>query len=442
MKKQYYLISLFLLSILIFNINFTLIIAFGEDDDDGISDDFEEKNKRYVEVGIGENEIEVESVRRSEVDRDEIRVLIFFDEDGLYLGLRYRSKLESECELEFGILFHEIIEFNDTNKNGMYNPEIDHKIETIPLNDFKPVVYETSDISNDTSLHHLKIQTVNNIFTANIYFAEEFVILENSLITPTQAKIDIAISNFDSINNSSQLALYTILDYEGDYEIKEETEDEREGYAENESGVITTLYNFTGYFTWRNNAVVDKNLENILVNEVIADEYNEYGQGLFINYPNGEHIYHDHKIGIENLLIPIDKPDSLIPLIILIFVIGAVSASSAYAIHYYVKHRGLTIKLDRDREAYYSETFENGLDEEPYDGKLALQILAGENAVEKLSLINNINITAISEEFFEKLNRLDWESFDRSEFILEMLALLPKERQSILDEMIEKSNLI
>ncbi|MCK4381110.1 MAG: hypothetical protein KAW51_08240 [Candidatus Lokiarchaeota archaeon] len=442
MKKQYYLMSIFLLSILLFNINFTLTIASGENDDDGINDDFEEKNKRHIEVGIGENEIVVESVRRSEVDRDEIRAFIFFDEDGLYIGLRYRSKLESDCELEFGILFHEIIEYNDTNKNGMYNPDIDHRIKTLPLNDFKPVFYETSDISGDTSLHYFKIQTVNNIFTACIYFVEEFVVIEKSLITPTQAKIDIAISNYEFESESSQLALYTILDYGEDYEIKEETEDEKEGYAENENGVITTSYDFTGYFTWRNSAVVDKNLENILVNEVNADEYDEYGQGLFINYPNGEHIYHDPKIGIENVLIPIDKPDSLIPLIILISVIGAVSASSAYAINYYVKHRGVTLKLDRDREAYFSESFENGLDEEPYEGKLALQILAGENAIEKLSLINNINITAISEEFFEKLNRFEWESFDRSEFILEMLALSPKERLSILDEMIEKTHLI
>lgn len=438
MKKQYYLMIIFLLSILIFNINFTLTIASGEDYNDGINDDFEEKNKRSIELGIGENEIGVESVRRSEVDRDEIRSLIFFDEDGLYIGLRYRSKLESECELEFGILFHEIIEYNDTNKNGVYNPEIDHRIKTVPLNEFKHVVHETMEISNDTNLHYFKIQTMNNIFTVHIYFAEEFAIVEKSLITPTQAKIDIEISNFDFINENSQLALYTILDYEGDYEIKEETEDEKEGYAENEHAAITKIYNFTGYFSWRDMVVADKNLKSIVVNEFNADEY---GQGLFINYPNGEHIYHDSKIGIENLLIPLDKPDSLIPLIILISVIGAVSASSAYAINYYVKHRGVTLKLDRDREAYFSETFENGLDEEPYDGKLALQILVGENAVEKLSLINDLNITVISEEFFEKLNYFDWESFDRSEFILEMFALPPKERQSILDEMIGKSNL-
>ncbi len=442
MKKQYYLVSIFFLSILIFNIDFILIIVSGEDDDDGINDDFEEKNQRHIEVGIGDNEIGVESVRISEVDGDEIRALIIFDEDGLYIGLRYRSRLESECELEFGILFHEIIEYNDTNKNGMYNPDIDHRIKTLPLNDFKPVVYETSDISSDTSLHSFKIQTEDNIFTAHIYFVEEFVVIEKSLITPTQAKIDITISNYEFASESSQLALYTILDFEGDHEIKEETEDEKEGYAENENGVITTSYDFTGYFTWRNNAVVDKNSEYIIVNEVNTYDYDEYGQGLYFNYPNGEHIYHDHKIGIEDLLIPIDKPDSLIPLIILISVIGAVSASSAYAINYYVKHRGVTLKLDRDREAYFSETFENGLDEELYEGKLALQILAGENAIEKLSLINNINITAISEEFFEKLNRFEWESFDRSEFILEMLALPPKERLSILDEMIEKSNLI
>jgi len=439
MKKQYYLTGLFLLSILILNITFIFTVASGEDDGDGIDDDFEEKNKRYIEINIEGNEIGIESIRRSETNKDEITGLILYDEDGLYIGLRYRSTLETECELEFGILFHEIIEYIDSNSNGIYEPEIDQKINNFSLNDFKPAIHETSDISNGTSLHYIKIQTINDTFTAHIYFVEEFTIVERSLITPTQAKIDIEISNFDFTNESSRLALYTKLEFEGYYDEIEETEDEREGYAENENGMITIMSEFTGFFSWKNNATINEVSKKVYVNEVFFDEDPKHEQGLFINYPNAEHIYHDPKIGIENLLIPIGKPDSLVSLIIIISVIGAVSASAAYSINYYVKHRSPTVKLDKDREAYFSELFENDIDEEPYDGKLALQILRGENAIEKLIKINNINITALSDDFFETINLFEWESHERSEFILEMLALTPIERNSILEEMFKKS---
>ncbi len=441
MKKHYYLISLFLLGILILNISITLISVLGKEQDDGINDDFKEKNKRFIEVGIGENEIGIESIRKSEINRDEIKGHIFFDEDGFYIGLNYKSNLESDWELEFGVLFRSIIEFNDTNQNGIFDPQIDHTIQTFRLSDFKSVVYESSNISEDSSLHYFKIQTVNNVFTAHIYFVEDFVYIEDSLINPTQAKIQIEISNFEFIGENSLLAVYTRIEHEGDFEIQEETYDEKQGYAEKESGVTFTTNDFTGFFSWKDYAIINKNMETIGVNKIVEDEHHEYRKGLFFIYPKGEHIYHDPKIGIENLLIPLEKPDSLIPLIVLVSVIGAVVASSAYVIHYYVKHRGTTLKLKRDREAYLGEIFENEIEEEPYDGKLALQILTMENSIEKLSLIKDINITVISEEFFEKLNRFNWEGVDRSEFIMEMLALTPKERQSILDEMIEKSNL-
>ncbi|MFX1363850.1 MAG: hypothetical protein ACFFCE_14285 [Promethearchaeota archaeon] len=441
MKKQYYFVCFLLLSTIIFSINLTLINTLAEEDNDGINDDFEEINKRVIEVGIHENEIGIESIRKSGTDKDLIRALIFFDEDGLYIGLSYKSEYDSEWKLEFGVLFRAIIEFNDTNKNGMYNPEIDHKIKNVPLNDFKAVVYETSNISSDTSIHSFEIQTSDEIFIAHIYFVEEFVFIEQSLINPTQAKIEIEISNFEFASENSLLALYTRLECEDDYKIQETTDDEKNGYAEKESGVTTTVNGYTGYFTWKDDVIIDEDIENIFINEIVENEHEEYGKGIFLNYPNGEYITHDFKIGIENLLITLKKPDSLVPLIVLASVIGAVVASSAYAVRYFVKHRGVAKKLGRDRDAYFNEIFENGLDEEPFDGKSALQILVGNNSIEKLSLMNDINITVISEEFFEKLNQFDWESFDKSEFIMEMLALSPKERQSILDEMIKKSAL-
>ncbi|MFX1568452.1 MAG: hypothetical protein ACFFCV_08800 [Promethearchaeota archaeon] len=439
MRKKYFLISLVFLGFLIFNRYIYIGIASDEGDNDNIDDDFEELNKRDIEIHTEGSEILIDSIRRNDNNKDEIRSQITYDEEGLKIEIRYRPDLESEFDLEFGIIFRELIEFVDINQNGIYEPEIDQKIQEVPLNEFRSAIYESSNISNNTKLHYIQIQTENEIFIIHIYFAEEFALVEQSLVTPTQAKIDIEISHFIFINESSNLALDIELEYEGNYEEKEETEDEKEGFAEDEEGVATTINDFTGFFTWKRNATIDGISKQIHVSEVKIDKFNEHEQSLYINYPKGEIIYHDPKIGIENILISLKGPSSLIPLIILISVIGAVSVSAAYAINYYGKHKITDAKLERDREDYFNNLFENNEDQEPYDGKLALQILSGENAFEKLSQINNINITALSEDFFEIVNCFEWESQERSEFILEMLALAPLERQLILDEMLKKS---
>jgi hypothetical protein len=439
MKKKYFLISLVFLGFLIFNSYINLGIASDEGDDDNINDDLEELNKRDIEVLIEGNEILVESIKRIDKNRDEIRTIINYNEEGLKIGLAYKSDLESECELEFGITFRELIEFIDQNENGIYEPEIDQKIQNISLNEFRPAIYESWNISSNTKLHYIQIQTENEIFVVHIYFAEEFVFVEHSLITPFQAKIDIEISHFIFLNETSKLALDIELEYEGNYEKQEETEDEDAGYAENEEGVITTINDFTGFFTWKKNAIIDEISSEIRVSEIMINKINEHEQAIYLNYPNGDVIYHDPKIGIEDLLIPLKGSPSLIPIIILVSVIGALSVSAAYAVNYFGKHKVSDVKLERDREEYLNNIIDNGHNDELYDGKLALQILSGENALEKLAHVNNINITALSEKFFDVLNSFQWESQERSEFILEMLALAPLERDLILDEMLKKS---
>lgn len=447
MKNKYYIISLFLLSILFFNFSFGFVNSYNDDnidvndDNDKLNDAFKEVNKRDIEIDIGENEIHVESTRRSDVEKDQINVLIAYDEDGISIGIKYKSKFEAESEFElvFGISFREIIEFVDIeDEDGNYYPEFDHTVQKLQLNNFKPVIYENLSISSDSTLHCLKIQAKNNAFTAHIYFVEEFAVIENSLITPTQMKIDIAISNFDYMNESSQLALYTKLDSEVDFEEEDVTNDEKDDYSSNEKGIITTINNYTGFFTWKENADIDEISKKISVSEIVAGEH---GQKLYINYPRGEHIYHESKLGIEGLLKSIDEPSFPTDLIILMIVIGAISTSVAYSA-YYVIHTSPTKKRKRDREKYFRKNFQKEKLKEPYNGKLAILMLEEENAIEKLSQIENINITILPEDFFEIINRFEWEENEKSEFINEMLALSPYERKLILEEMLKRSNLI
>ena len=446
MKKKNYLISLFLLGIILFNFSFGFAQAFNDkktyfsEDNDNIDDDFEEKNKRHVEVDIVEDQIHIFSVRRSDTKKDQLGILVTYNADGISFVVRYKSKFEVEYEFNivFGVLFRELIEFVDVNEDGVYYPETDLYIQNVQLNNFSDVFYDTTPISNNSELHYLRIRTIDEIFTVHVYIAEEFALVDNVLLTPSQIKIDIEISNFNYINENSQLALSTMLDSEVDFEPEEETEDEKNDYSSNEQGVITTIGNHTGYLTWSQIALIDETLEEISVSPLIGVDH---GQNLFICYSRAENIYHDPRLGIEGILIPLVQSESEFPtnLVVLILIIGAVSMSVIYATYHLVSNKVPTKKREKDREEYFNELFPDEEEYIPYSERSPLQIIFEENALEKLSRIENLNLTIVTEEFFESVNQFEWDLHERENFIREMLALSPFERNSFLEEMTAKS---
>jgi len=438
MRNKYYLISLFLLGIILFNFSFGFVQAFDDfgNDNDNINDEFEDLNKRHVEVDIVEDEIHIFSIKRSENGKDQISIFISYNTDGINFVIRYRSKIgeESEFDIAFRVLIREIIEFVDTNEDGIYHPETDIKIQNVQLNNFFNVTPEIKLISNSSRLHYLRIRTKDEIFAAHLYIAEEFALVDSILITPSQLKIDFEISNFDYFNESSQLALCVELDSESDFEHEEETEDEENGYAESESSFTTSMGNYTGYLTWSNTALINEVIEEISVSPLFVDDH---GQNFYISYPRSEYIYHDLKIGIEDILIPLAKSPSPTNLAVLIILIGAVSVSVIYATYHLVSNKVPTKKREKDREEYFNELFQEEEEYIPYSEISPLQIIFEENALEKLSRIKDLNLTIVSEDFFRLVDQFKWDQNEREVFIHEMFALSPFERRSFLEEMVK-----
>jgi hypothetical protein len=438
MKKKYYLIGIFFLGILFLSLNFNSVSAFDEDDD-RVNDEFEKLNMRNIETDNFTNEFQIDSIRRSDNNKDHIRINIGYDENGISISFVYRSNLEALPEFTFNIVFQEIIEFLDIEENGVYDPEVDQKVQNYSIGDFKPANYTTISITNESSLHYFKISTINNTFTTHIYIAEEFTIVNNTLITPTQLKIDLEILNFNYTNNETNLALYTKLESETNYEYREKTEDETIGYAENEQGVITSFEGNTGYLTWKRFATIDETFHEVPIGDIMIDDHVEDEQKIYLNYQHGDHIFHDPKVGIEGLLILLPEPISPTIIIVGLLIIGAVSVSVVYSVYHFGKNDSPPKKIRKDREEYFKEIFEEDEDVESYKETSPLEIFFAENSVEKLTRIKNLNITVITEDFYEKVNRFNWEGKEKLQFIQEMLALNPNERMLILDEMIEKS---
>ncbi|MFX1328152.1 MAG: hypothetical protein ACFE91_08415 [Promethearchaeota archaeon] len=309
-NKKFIILVLFLFGFMFFSSTLGVVMA-TDDDSDGVEDEFEEEHERDISPEIEEDKTKIQSILRSGTDLNKIEFEIINETEGLSIKVEFIPNYipdsnTSQIELEFEVTFRKIVEYIDIDSDGVFNDSIDTEVSELELIDFKDPIYMTSDISMDTKLHYFEYTTSDDVFTAYIYFVEEFEIVNNTLITPTETKIDIEINNYNYLNDSSQLALYTKLESEVEYESENETEDEESGYAENESSVYTMINTHVGFFSWKENATID-NVSKIVLNSQIDDDDDEPNeQKIYFNYPRGTLIYHDPKIGIEGLALSIE----------------------------------------------------------------------------------------------------------------------------------------
>ncbi|MHA1205870.1 MAG: hypothetical protein ACTSSL_13225 [Candidatus Heimdallarchaeaceae archaeon] len=154
----------------------------------------------------------------------------------------------------------------------MYNESVDQLVQTYLFGNFLPIVYTTDNISGNI-VHILNIETSDGVFTSRIYASGEFALVNDSLITPVELKIDIGIHNFPYIEPNSALAM--------------------------------KVKDFTGFFSWLETAIVDGVEKPVKATQL---EVEEGEQKLYLNYPRGNEIIHDPKIGVANLLQQVNDP--------------------------------------------------------------------------------------------------------------------------------------
>ena len=386
MNRKHFILGIFFLGILVLNMSFGFTVAFdggddepGDDnpeepkdpeepeepkddkldgDDDGVDDNYEEEMKRDICIWFGDNVVEMASILRHGDQKDIIDLRIAYKEYGLSVRVSYGIRIKNEepeepeeldenqkdteygddyegewiteYKIKFEVMFRGFIEYVDLNNNGVYDHEIDHLIDDYGLHSWQPLTYSLTPISNDSNLHYFLLTTTDGVFAAHIYFVEEFIYVDDILITPTQVKIDIEITDFNYANESSQLALITKLRSETyDYEEREDTKDEEDGYASEEKEVFIENDIYTGIFSWKETALVDGVEMEVKTNNLEVDVKDEDIQILLINYPRGNHIYHDPKIGISIATITGSTP-SVVPIIItgtVVSVIGIATIS-------------------------------------------------------------------------------------------------------------------
>jgi len=271
------------------------------DKEDGIDEDFEELNEREVKVKNSTDSVKIDSILMFGKTQDKILFEMFIDE-GLNFRTQYsRDSKSLDIDLEFNLILSDIIEYLDTDANGIYNESRDTLLQQIPLGTFLPFIYWNEVQEGNTTVHIINMTTEDGIFSAQIYVVEEFERINTGLVVPTEMKLDLAIRNFTFTENASNLALKMGLISSSDYESEDETEDEREGFASDEENVQTNVSQFAGFFSWNEFAVIDGIEQRVNSSPVFYDEILE-NDVMYLSYPRGTIINHDPKIGIAGIL--------------------------------------------------------------------------------------------------------------------------------------------
>ncbi|MFW9797045.1 MAG: hypothetical protein ACFFE2_08405 [Candidatus Thorarchaeota archaeon] len=293
----------------------------GEDDDDS--------NDREVTINATPTYVEIDSELESGGVEDSFQIAVEVGPNGAEFKVEFETESgTSETEREFEVQFDELIEFIDVNDNGVYDDSIDDDVQTLELVSFDPIVY-TVENTTDGPVHIIDVLTTDGIFGARVYAVGDFTMINGNVIAPTQVKIDVFIRNFNFTQVDTLLALKVELSTELETSFDDSTEDEVDGRAIDEAEMDVLLTDVTGFFSWKETAVIDgvTHLVNSSIDEVTATE-----QDIYLSYPQGNEIVHDPKVGFENLLIvggsPLDiLTDNIIPISfgVAIIIIGVVA---------------------------------------------------------------------------------------------------------------------
>ncbi len=316
------IVGLFFISLTFASATLVRAQSASDADHDGVDDTVEAENKRVVEVSTDASGFTIHSKSESQAREDQLEITVNVASN-LKIALHYDSESDSgEFELEFDIVFYKLVEYVDVNANGIYDPLEDTKVQELALVSFGAPTYTTETAADGTTIHVLTAKTTDNVFEIQLRVLEQFNVMNGTVVSPGEGKIDIKITNFPYNQGGSDLALYVRLESQSEYEAEAVTDDESNGYSSDEVGVETSETGFSGFFTWAETAMIDGVAKPVKASVLAQDEIEPGEHMIYLCYPRGTNIVHDPKIGVEG----ITAPTSFLGWVILIAVIGGAIA--------------------------------------------------------------------------------------------------------------------
>lgn len=269
-----------------------------DDDEDGVEDDTESREERELKIETSERTAKVESEIETEYMENKLEIH-FKAEEGISIELKYENETETqeeeiEAELELEVRFLTMVEYIDNDQSGSLT-EGDTTVQTVNLAKLeysRPEVTAITSADNEPGYRFESVGTLNNFrFNITAVIFSTYALVDGAMVSPTETKITINITDFPFQNNTSAIALQ--INAVSEMEIEKETET-------TESEIEIKSENATGYFSWENWAIVDGV-------KAVNHSFTSYEEGTLINlcYPQGKSIIHDPKLGVGIKLLPV-----------------------------------------------------------------------------------------------------------------------------------------
>jgi len=280
----------------------------------GVNDNVSGKRMRYqhrnMEMTFEGNCTMINSEWEQDEFEDEFEITFEIDKVPRLIFNYKNNKHTSQNELNFQVQIKELIEYKDENYNGRYDEDdIIVNAYSFENSNFKNFTYRNQSSDEGNEINQISTQTEDGIFKMNLLFSGDFSQIGNQILTPSEVKIDFIINNYPFKEDSTQLALRTMLETEHETELNYESFDEMQGFSENESVFDITTLNIGGFFSWAENVIVDnisrpvnytiqsKIIETIIDNEKISNKVSN----IYFSYPRGSNIVHDPKLGVVSI---------------------------------------------------------------------------------------------------------------------------------------------
>jgi hypothetical protein len=260
-------------------------------DPEEVDDAVKKAGERVVTIDVTDDSAQIKSVLKTGNQKDDFTIDVTTITD-LKIKMLYKSHTElSNVNLEFQLTLYSIVEYNDTNGDGVYNTDDDAMVQELVLDSFHPFMYE------NLSAHILTLNSTDGVFLARIFAVEGYTDINGTIVSPAEIKIDFEFHNFPFEEDDSLLALSIKFQTNAGYNWQNNTKGEDEGLAEDETAVELEGKDAKGYFAWANKAMAD-GVEVEVLGSPLKDHAND--KNMFLNYPHATHIIHDPKIGVED----------------------------------------------------------------------------------------------------------------------------------------------
>jgi hypothetical protein len=279
-----------------------------DEDDEAEQDEIESAYEREIEIEVEEKKVQLKSQLKFGDTKDKIEIEFTIEEEAEVKFKYYTETADLETKLKFRVEFERIYEYIDTGDAGYQNESVitDYEFEEGGWN---PIGYE---LVNNNTLHVITAVTADGVFTLVLMITDSLVQLDNnSTLTPNAIKIDVYINGFDYNSTESSLALVSKLKTEQESEVNEDTDDENNGFSNDEAELSMNSTEVSGFFSWIKTADADGSVIDVLSSLVVDDDEDdqldagETSSRIVFSFitVNAQKIVWDPKLGVTSDLV-------------------------------------------------------------------------------------------------------------------------------------------